>query len=183
MNADTPASKKAGEPKKRRWLWPLLIVSLGLNLLFVGLVAGRMWMHGGGPGGRHRVFTGAVEALMKDLPDAKRQHAGELLKRHRSNVRQLRKQIREHRRVTKDAVLTDPYDEEKVTEAFARFREIRTGQHHSMHTMMIELLKGLTLKEREQLLNHIRAGFRRRWGRHRRPNGPRAGGGRPPERQ
>jgi hypothetical protein len=44
-----------------------------------------------------------------------------------------------------------------------------------MHTMLGELLKGLTLKEREQLLNHIRAGFRRRWGRHYRTNGPRDG--------
>lgn len=182
MNADAQTGKKTGEPNKRRWLWPLLIVSLGLNLLFVGLVAGRMWMHGGSPDGRHRVFTGAVEALMKDLPDAKRQHAGVLLKRHRTTVRQLGKQVREQRRAAKDAVLTDPYDEAKVAKAFARFREIRTGQHQSMHTMMIDLLKDLTLKEREQLLNHIRAGFRHRWGRHHRPNGPQAGGS-PPERQ
>ncbi len=177
MNADTRTGKKGSELGKRRWLWPLLIVSLGLNLLFVGLVAGRMWMHGGGPGVRHRVFTGAVESLMKDLPDAKRQHAGELLKRHRSTVRQLKKQLREQRRVAKDAVLTEPYDEVKVGEAFARFRELRTGQHQSMHTMLGELLKGLTLKEREQLLNHIRAGFRNRWGRHHRANGPQAGPG------
>jgi uncharacterized membrane protein len=112
---------------------------------------------------------------MKDLPDAKRQNAGELLKRHRETVRLLRKQIREHRRVAKDAVLTDPYDEAKVASAFARFRELRTGQHHSMHTMMMELLKGLTLKEREELLNHIRASFRKRWRGRRHPNGHHAG--------
>jgi len=182
VNNDTRTGKKGSEPGKRRWLWPLLIVSLGLNLLFVGLVAGRMWTHGGGPESRHRVFTGAVESLMKDLPDAKRQHAGELLKRHRSTVRQLRKQIKEHSRVAKDAVLTEPYDEVKVGEVFARFREIRTGQHQSMHNMLGELLKGLTLKEREQLLNYIRAGFRHRWGRHHRTNGPQAGN-RLPERQ
>ena len=182
MNNDTRTGKKGSEPGKRRWLWPLLIVSLGLNLLFVGLVAGRMWTHGGGPESRHRVFTGAVESLMKDLPDAKRQHAGELLKRHRSTVRQLRKQIKEHSRVAKDAVLTEPYDEVKVGEVFARFREIRTGQHQSMHNMLGELLKRLTLKEREQLLIYIRAGFRHRWGRHHRTNGPQAGN-RLPERQ
>jgi uncharacterized membrane protein len=141
-----------------------------------------MWMHGGGPGARHRVFTGAVEALMKDLPDAKREHAGELLKSHRSRVSQLRKQLRQHRRTAKDAILTDPYDEAKVADTLARFRELRTGQHQSMHTMMMGLMKDLTLKEREQLLNHIRAGFRHRWGHHRHPNGPRSGD-RPSERQ
>ena len=181
MSADGQTGTKAAAPRNRRWLWPLLIVSLALNLLFVGLVAGRLWMHGGGPGARHRVFTGAVEMLMKDLPEAKQQHAGELLKRHRSTVSQIRKQIREQRQVTKDAVLTEPYDEAKVIEAFARFRELRTGQHQSMHTMMIDLLKGLSLKQREELLNHIRAGFRHRWRGHRHPNGPRAGA--PPPRQ
>ncbi len=174
MSSDTASNNKTGNPKKRRWLWPLLIISLGLNLLFVGLVAGRMWMHGGGSDGRHRIFTGAVEKLMKDLPETKQQHAGELLKRHRTTVRELRKQIREHRRATKDAVLTEPYDEARVAKAFARFRELRTGQHQSMHTMMLGLLKGLTLKEREELLNHIRASFRNRW-RHRRPGGQRVG--------
>lgn len=183
MSTDSQAGGKTRTPKKRRWLWPLLIVSLGLNLLFVGIVAGRMWMHGGGPGVRHRIFTGAVEKLMKDLPEEKRQQAGVLLKRHRTTVRKIRKQIREQRRVTKDAVLTDPYDETKVVEAFARFRELRNSQHQSMHTMMAGLMKGLTLKEREELLNHIRAGFGHRWRRHRGPNGEPRNGERSPERQ
>lgn len=182
MSSDTTSSNKAVAPKKRRWLWPLLVISLGLNLLFVGLVAGRMWLHGGGKDSRYRVFTGAVEKLMKDLPQAKREHAGELLERHRTTVRQLRKQIREQRRVTKDAVLTEPYSEVKVSEAFARFRELRTAQHQSMHTMMLDLLKGLTLKEREALLNHIRASFRGRWRRNHRLEGRRAGDS-PPSRQ
>ncbi len=182
MNADARTRKKAGEPKKRRWLWPLLIVSLGLNLLFVGLIAGRMWTHGGSRSAPHRIITGAVEEFMKELPDAKRQHAGDLLKRHRTTLRQLRKQIRQERRAVKDAVLTDPFDAAKVGEVFARFREIRTGQHQSMHTMMIELLKNLTLKERERLVNQIHAGFRHRRGRHHRPNGPQQDGG-PPGRQ
>ena len=113
--------------------------------------------------------------------DLGKEHAGELLKRHRSRVSQLRKQLRQHRRTAKAAILTDPYDEAKVADTLARFRELRTGQHQSMHTMMMGLMKDLTLKEREQLLNYIRAGFRHRWGHHHRPIGPRSGG--PPERQ
>jgi len=164
VSAASQQGNTAGAPKKRRWLWPLLIISLGFNLLFVGLVAGRIWTHGygGHDGARYRIFTGAVEQLMKVLPDAKQQHASELLKRHRATIRQLRKQNREERRAAEDAVLTDPYDEAKVTEVFARFREIRNNQHQSMHTMMIGLLKDLTLKERQELLNNIHAGFKHR---------------------
>ena len=158
---------KASTPKKRRWLWPVLIISLGLNLLFVGLVAGRIWMHGfgGHDGSRYRIFTGAVEELMKNLPDAKRQRASELLDRHRAMVRDLRMQKREQRRAAEEAVLTDPYDEEKVAKVLARFREISIKQHQSMHTMMLGLLENLTLKERKELLNNIITGFKYR-GRH-----------------
>ncbi len=81
MSAADKQENTAKAPKKRRWLWPLLIVSLGFNLLFVGLVAGRIWTHGygGHDEGRYNIFTGAVEELMKVLPDDKRQRAGELL--------------------------------------------------------------------------------------------------------
>lgn len=151
-----------GAPKKRRWLWPLLIVSLALNLLFVGLMAGNWWRHGG-HGGRNKVFTGAIEKLMQDLPEAKRDHAATLLNRHREEVRPLRQQLRDARKTAKDAVLTEPYDAAKVEAALARFREIRTSQHKSMHNMIMDLLKDLNLEERKKLLDHIRAGFKSRW--------------------
>jgi uncharacterized membrane protein len=171
-------------PKKRRWSRALLIISLGFNLLFVGLVAGRIWMHGTGghDGSRYRIFTGAVEELMKNLPDAKRQRANELLIRHRAMVRDLRMQNKEQRRAAEEAVLTEPYDEARVAEVLARFREISSKQHKSMHTMMLGLLKNLTLKERQELLNNIITGFRHRGrhGHHRNaPRGDGPGGGMP----
>ncbi|MFQ5625389.1 MAG: periplasmic heavy metal sensor [Methyloligellaceae bacterium] len=171
MSTGVRQGDAANGQKKRRWLWPLLIISLGLNLLFVGLVAGRIWTHGygGHPAARNRILTGAVERLMKDLPEAKRQHARELLRRHRESVKPVRQQIRKARRAAKDAVLTEPYDEAKVAKALALFREIRTGQHQSIHGMMMALMMDLSLEERKQLLDHIRAGFRhhrRRWRRH-----------------
>jgi len=102
--------------KKRRWLWPLLIISLGLNLLFVGLVA----------------------------------------------VGPLRKQIREARRTAEAALLADTYNEEKVAQALGQLRTIKIGMHQSMHTMMMGLLKDLTLMERRELVKQIHAGFRHR---------------------
>jgi len=160
----------ANGQKKRRWLWPLLIISLGLNLLFVGLVAGRIWTHGygGRPAMHNRILTGAVEILMKDLPQVKRQHASALLMRHRATMRPLRQQIREAHRAAKAAVLADPYDEEKVDQTLGRLREIKAGMHQSVHMMMMGLMKDLTLKQRQELVNHIRAGFKHRRGRWRR---------------
>ena len=145
----------ADTPKRRRWVLPVLVVSLALNLLFVGLVAGSWWRHGPS-GSRDRIITGAVERLMQDL-----------LKQHRESVRPVRQQLRDARDAAKEAVLTEPFDEAKVQAALARFREIRTSQHKSMHAMVMDLMKQLTLEERKELLNHIQAGFRSRWRHHR----------------
>jgi uncharacterized membrane protein len=168
VNTELQTGAKPAGTGRWRWLWVVLIFSLALNLLFVGLVAGNWWMHGGPRNARYHVLTGAVEKLMQDLPDAKRKQAAELLEQHRQNVSTLRQQLRDTRKSAKDAVLTEPYDEEKVAAALSRFREIRTGQHQSMHTMMLGLMKNLSLEERKQLLAHIRAGFRQRGGRWRR---------------
>lgn len=147
--------------KRRRWIWIVLIASLALNLLFVGFVAGSWWRHGG-PGGRHQIITGSVEKLMQDLPPAKREHASALLKQHRETVKPARQQIKEAKKAAKEALLTEPYDEEKVKAALSRFREIRSLRHESQHNMLLGLLKELNLEEREKLLNNIRAGFRAR---------------------
>jgi len=170
VSADGKLDGEEKAPKKRRWLMPLLIVSLGLNLLFVGLVMGRIWSHGYGShdSGRHRIFTGAVEELMKTLPDDKRQRAGELLMRHRDVISTLNKQKFKERSAANKAVLSEPYDEVEVAKVLARFREIGHSQHQSMHSMMLGVMKGLTLKERKALLNNIISGFRHR-GRHGRP--------------
>lgn len=148
-------------PRTRRWVWPLLIISLALNLLFVGLMAGSLWRHGG-PGGRHKVFTGAVEKLMKELPEEKRTIAANLLDQHREGLRPVRQQLREARKAAKEAVVTEPFDKQKAESALSRFREIKTSQHESMHTMIMGLLTELNLEERNKLLENIQAGFKAR---------------------
>ncbi len=164
--------------KKRRWLWPLLIISLGLNLLFVGLVAGRIWNHGyrGHAAARNQIITGAIEKLIEDFPAAKRRRASELLKRYRTTVRPLRGQNKEVRSAVKAAALADPFNEEKLAEALLRLRQIRSGMHQSLHMTMMGLMKDLTLKERQELVNNIRAGFRHRRRHWRHPKGAPGGG-------
>jgi len=163
VSTSTDTGNKGGTPPaRRRWLWPVLVISLALNLLFVGLMAGSWWRHGK-HGGRNKVFTGAIERLMKELPEAKRQHAAELLDRRREAVKPVRGQIRQARDAAKDAVLTDPYDEEKVAAALAQFRNIRTSQHEATHEMIMGLMKELNLQERQKLLDYIQEGFRKRW--------------------
>lgn len=163
--ADNDKSQ-SGAPRGRRWVLPLLIVSLGLNLLFVGLVAGRMWAHLDGPRGEpHRIVTRAVKKFSGELPEAKKKRADELLQRQRERNKAVKAELRKARKEAREAALATTYDEEKLAAALARFREIRTGQHEAMHEMVLDLLKDLSLEERKILMRYIRAEFRP----HRRP--------------
>ncbi len=177
MTAGQKEDPSTGAPRKRRWLIPLVIVSVGLNLLFVGLVAGRMWagFHGP-PGSPHRIVTRAVEKFSAKLRGPQKKHARELLDRQREGNKALGKKLRKARKDAKAAALAVTYDEGKLAAALKRLREIRTSQHQAMHEMVLELLKDLSLEERKILLRYVRAGFRphRRWDRPR--NGPKENG-------
>ena len=161
MNAKSQKGKTSNVPKKRRWIWPVLIISLALNLLFVGLVAGRMWARGGSDRAPHRVVAAAVTEFAEDLPAAKQKRANELLQAHREKIRKIRKELHEARRAARDAMIADPYDGANFENTLTRLRELRKDRHESMHTMVLALLTDLTLEERKKLLKRVRAGFRR----------------------
>ena len=176
MSTNENDTSQAGPQRRRRWIWPVLIISLGLNLLFVGLVAGRMWARlDGPPGAPHRIVTRAVEQFSGELPASKKERANALLKKQREGNRSLRRELRQARRAAKEAALATTYDEKKLAEALTRLREVRTSQHQAMHAMVLELLKDLNLEERKILLRYIQKAFRPH--RHRdRPKGGRGKG-------
>ncbi len=173
MTANENDKSSGQAPRRRRWLWPVLIVSLGLNLLFVGLIAGRMWARiDGPPGAPHRILGRAVENFSVELPDTKKQRANALLEKQREDGRALKQQLRQARREAKDAALAVTYDEQKLAAALTRLRDIRNSQHEAMHAMVVELLKDLTLEERKVLLRYVRAAFRPHRQSDRRKDGP-----------
>ncbi len=67
---DVPETETAAKPR-RRWMKPLFIASLALNLLVLGAVAGWAFRHGGPHGswggGRH----GGPDRILWLLPDDK----------------------------------------------------------------------------------------------------------------
>lgn len=162
------ASDSSAPPAKRRWVKPLLVVSLALNLLFVGLVAGAFWRHGfgawGGPKGK--IFAAAIEQLITELPAEKRKKAEDVLARLRSELQPRAQERRKARARAIKALTADPFNEENFRDALANVRAIRAGVDKARHELGVELVRKLSVEERQRLLELFRKKrreHRRRW--------------------
>ena len=159
----------AGEgAPRRRWVKPVLIISLALNLLFVGLMAGSIWKHRHGKRwvSKHKAFEATVEQVIKEFPQSKRTTAEQVLERLRGEVIPRAGGRREARRAVVDALLAEPYREKALREALAEFRKLRADVQLGLHTLALELVRDMTLAERKRLLEIFRSKRGRR-GRHR----------------
>ena len=156
-------------PKSRRWLWVALIISSALNLLFIGVTAGAFLM--GGPWGppRHRIMAAAMDEVVQTMPDQRRETAKEVLKRHRAQIRALRRKARQARRATMMVFKSEPFDKEAFEQAAGELRAAENDVRKAISVLATKLGQHLTVDERRQFL---RTAMRKgRFGRrHRRPD-------------
>jgi len=165
---------QAGSPRRRGWGRIALIVSLALNLLFIGAAGGSMWArwagYWGGPGG-HNPFAGAIHDLMRALPPERREAAREVLRRHRGEIWTARGEMRKARRDAARAMRQDPFDEAAFRAALAEMGKADVKLRESVGEIAVDLGKTLTLEERRELLRGLAR--RGHFGRgHRRHGGP-----------
>lgn len=168
-------SPVAPDAPKRRWVKPLLIVSLAFNLIFVGLITSAIWKH------RHedwrvskyKAFEQSIEQLLTELRNEKRTKAKSVLDRFRNDVLPVtdRKQAAQKRSVR--AMLADPYDEKNLVDALADLREIRSSSYAGMHSLAIELVRDMTPHERRRLIEIFRSKrhHRGKWRKREKPPG------------
>lgn len=143
----------------RRWMKPLLIVSLAMNLLFVGLIAGSIWKHRhrGAKVAKHKAFEATIEQIMTELPASKRQTAESVLGRLRSEVIPRASGRRKAVAKVVEALKADPYDEKSLADALAGLRQLRNDVHLGMHELSLELVRDMTPEERRRLLEIFRS--------------------------
>lgn len=149
---DTPA------PRRRPWLKIGLIVSLSLNLLFLGLVASAAWMFwsGGAGMGPHAAFAHAVGLTLRKLPEERREKAATSVKTHREALKPLRKKMRAARRSVAEAVKAEPYSEEKLRNALAAMAATHSKIRQSMQEVAIALMAHLNQAERAKFLHYLK---------------------------
>ncbi|MGI9388040.1 MAG: periplasmic heavy metal sensor [Methyloligellaceae bacterium] len=162
------ASDPSTAPAKRRWVKPLLVVSLALNLLFVGLVAGAFWRHGfgGWSAPKGKILAVSIEQLITELPSEKRKKAEDVLSRLRSDLLPRARDRQQARKRAIEALTADPFNEEKFRDALANVRTIRNDSEKARHDIATELVRELSTDERKRLLEIFRSKkrqHRRRW--------------------
>ena len=169
----------AANPKTHRWLWVALIISLALNLLFIGVTVGAFLM--GGPWGppRHRVMAAAMNEVVRSMPEERRKAARELLDRVGPEIRSLRRQVRKARRATVMAFRSDPFDEAAFKQAAGQLEKAEMNLREAKTAVALQLGEYLTAEERRQFLRTVMKKSREgRWKRrHNRELPPQRGAG------
>jgi len=114
-NAERPS-----EPRRRRWLVPLLLVSLGINLAVLGLMAGLAFKgppHGpGGEAGLWRYGAALPEPFRRDL--------GHELRASRGDWSGPRDGLRAQRAAFAAALTAEPFDPAAVAAVLASERAL-----------------------------------------------------------
>lgn len=131
---------------KGRWRSLLLVASLGLNLMFVGLVVARLVLVPGPP-----PLLWAVKNLDQDT----RERIRPLLREQFEETRALRAQLRTTEDKLRDIMRTEPFDEKAAAVGLAELRGVTGEFQLRMHKTALKLLADLPPDEREKVAGRL----------------------------
>ncbi len=167
MSQTDPAAT-GGAPQKgfKRWLWTLLIVSVAVNLLVIGALAGAFWHRGHRGHGAwedHRQTFGIVR-FARSLPADRRDVLEGIVKGSRSAFRDQRKQARAARRAARDLLAAEPFDAEAFSSAVNDVVVARSTSHKFAADLLTQAVGAMTAEERKAYAQwqHERRGKRHR---------------------
>ena len=159
-------------PRRRRWPTVLLVVSLLLNLFFVGTIGGRILA--GVP--ETMPFVGPVAPnlprIVDTIPEEHRPAARRAFRRHASDIGAAMEQMREARDVVFAAMTAEDFDPDALRDAFGVLRERTVDAQIVVHGILVEIGSGLSPEGRDAMVEAARRHFGQG---PRGPRGPRAG--------
>ena len=156
-------------PKRRRWLVPLLFVSLAVNLLVVGVVAGAMFSpdgprHWGGED--HRALRGVVgEPFFRALPVRERRALVRDAAANHDRMRESRASLQERLDAFLMAIRSDPFDADQVARLLADQRQAAIGRQELGEELLLNRLAGMSAEDRASYADALEErlkSFRRR---------------------
>jgi uncharacterized membrane protein len=130
-----------------------LMLSLALNVLIIGAVAGTFLMgrHHGHHGRWHK--GGVLAGFANTLPPERGEAIRQRLESDRATLAPLRKEEDEARVAARSVLLTEPFDVEKFKAALERKVEADVKEKRARTALFAEMVTSLTPEERRQLHN------------------------------
>lgn len=158
MSPPTAEERGGTTQTGRRWMPIALVVSLAINLLVLGLVAGVGWKrwHDEGREERGHPFSRGVERLIDRMPPERRRAAQAIFERYKADVRPLWREVGEARRRTIEAMEAEPFDPVRVQKSMEALRRAQAEAGDKFSAIMLELMPQLTAEERRELLRNFR---------------------------
>lgn len=152
------------EPKRRRWVTPLLIASLAFNLMIVGLVVGRSLS----PDGPHRSgfdpgpSRGLVgEPFVRALPSEERRALVRDILENRSQIRENRDSLRKRFEAFLEALRADPYEPETVGKLLLEQRNVAIGRQEIGEDLLLRRIEAMSDDERSAYADRLEDSLRR----------------------
>jgi uncharacterized membrane protein len=151
---------------ERRFPWrTLLFVSLAVNLLVIGIVAGAV-----GAGVRLQREApglalsrpGGAGAVLAALPDDTRPMVRRAVRRGWFESREARQSGGQARRDLVEALNAEPFDEARVNDAFARIRAADAAAAETFQAKVTEAFAQMSAEQRREAMTAIMAALRSR---------------------
>lgn len=142
-----------------RWKTPLLVTSLILNLLFVGFLFGRFFVHGMfGPhfGPPFGPMAFGVVRLIESLPPARRDELRPMLRDSFARMRPQLVAMRTSQAEVDRALTAQPFDVNALQRSLAQLRAQMISTQDDAHVTLIKIAQRLTPQERAQLADALR---------------------------
>lgn len=161
----TETQPQAPVQQPSRWLKPLLIASLALNLIVIGGAAGAFFKHRHG-GGHARGLTGFV----KKLPAGRQPELMALVKAEREKIKPIREEIRANWDETNTALAAEPFDKDRLKAAMAKLIEAEMRMRTLVGDAIVTTAEKLSPGERQQMKawrqrhhDRLRKKWKRKW--------------------
>lgn len=152
---DTASPERQPVSPRERRLGFVLILSLALNLLVLGAVAGVLtgWSWRGAP---HRVSSGSSEdyglmAFTKQLPSDRRKEVRKTIKEERVTLRPLFIEVDDNRRDAARLLTAEPFDRGAFEAALDRLAESENKLKRSALGIVLKTSDTLSAEERRKL--------------------------------
>ncbi len=129
---------------KTRWLTLALLISLGINLLGVGLLVGRS-VFDRPPVGH---FPPNLGWILRDLQEPSRQQLRPLLEEHARRVMPLRREMRGAQRDFGRLLVQPEFDKDAVEQSLQSLRAASDRYQLETHQTMLQVLPGLSADQR-----------------------------------